>query len=194
MAGMRGGPPPADTSDKKENMMQRIEEALDAMGICYDIKENAVSLEFWTDTAGQDIPIDIEYDGTAEDFVKKFTEYAENYDVDEEVEMYANIRGKNGVPKSIRTLWNDCQEAKNTLMEIAANIKNALNETDEELKTYYVVFRVNSKYTAAVRARTLEEAKKQGEKEFSEADFGEAEDVDGDISYVEDEDGERLQP
>lgn len=84
-------------------------------------------VEFWTDTADQDVPTEFEFDGTASDFVKKFCEAAENYDVDEEVELYVDMRGKNGVPSTVRELLDDMQEAKDTLMEIAEKLQTAIN-------------------------------------------------------------------
>lgn len=107
--------------------MKRIEEVLDNMGISFEIQKNFAHIEFWTDTAGQDIPVEIDYDGTVENLVDKFTAYAESYNVDDEVEIYVNMRGENGVPSSIRELLDDCQEAKDTLMEIANNFNNAIS-------------------------------------------------------------------
>lgn len=112
--------------------MERIEKVFDELG--YGIykwykNENGTwygLFEFWTDTADQDVPTEIEFDGTAEDFVNKFVEVAENYDVDEEVELYIGMRGKNGVPNSVRTLLDNCQEAKDTLMKIAKKLKEAV--------------------------------------------------------------------
>ena len=107
--------------------MERIREVLENMGIKYDYEDNGYALiEFWTDTAGQDIPTEFEFDGTAEDFVEQFTECAENYDVDDKVELYVNMRGKNGVPNTVRELLDDCQEAKDTLMEISSKLQEAI--------------------------------------------------------------------
>lgn len=106
--------------------MDRIIEVLDDMGIKYDIDRNSALIEFWTDTAGQDVPTEIEYDGTPEDFVKQFTQAAGNYDVDEEVELYANMRGRFGIPETIRELLDDCEEAKQTLTEIAEALHQAI--------------------------------------------------------------------
>ena len=112
--------------------MKRIEKALDALGIGrYDWEKREDGswygiIEFWTDTAGQDIPTEIDFDGTAKDFVEKFCEAADNYDVDEEVELYVDMRGKRGVPETVRELLDDCQEAKDTLMEIAEKLKEAI--------------------------------------------------------------------
>ena len=97
------------------------------MGIKNEIKENYALIEFWTDTAGQDIPVEIDFDGTVEDLVNKFSIYAENYNVDEEVEIFAPMRGTNGVPTTIRELLDDCQEAKDTLLDIAKKMKSAIN-------------------------------------------------------------------
>ena len=117
---------------RKHKKLERIENALDEMNLKYDIDlgvENEVLIEFWTDTAGQDIPYEYDgWDGTAEDLVKDFVRYAENYDVDEEVELYVNMRGQNGVPSTVRELLDDCQEAKDTLMKIAENLQAAIKD------------------------------------------------------------------
>lgn len=106
--------------------MQRIENVLDELNVKYNLSGNYGLVEFWTDTAGQDIPVEIDFNGTPEDFVNQFVEYADNYDVDDEVELYVNMRGQNGVPATIRELLDDCQEAKDTLTEIANRLNQAL--------------------------------------------------------------------
>ena len=128
--------------------MKRIEKVLDMLNIpSYDWykQENSNDwyglVEFWTDTANQDIPTEIEFDGTAEDFVRKFVECAENYDVDDEVELYINGRGEKGVPNTTRELLDDCQEAKNTLMEIADRLQIAIG-LKEDTKKYRLHARV----------------------------------------------------
>lgn len=118
--------------------MKRIEDVLDKLSVKYDYHKynNSDSwygmIEFWTDTSGQDIPVEFDFDGTAKDFVKQFCEYAENYDVDDEVELYIGMRGKQGVPNTVRELYDDCQEAKDTLMNIADELKSTiLGEVEE---------------------------------------------------------------
>ena len=109
---------------------EEIYDVLDSMNVKYDTNycgsETEGLIEFWTNTADQDIPTEFDYDGTPEDFVKQFIERAEKYDVDEEVEIYVNMRGKDGVPNTVRELINDCQEAKDTLMEIAEKLQKAI--------------------------------------------------------------------
>lgn len=113
--------------------MKRIEEALSEMGVKFKYTlptEDTcgyVLIEFWTDTAGQDIVYEYDgWDGTAEDLVKDFIRDAENYDVDEEVVLYVNMRGQKGVPSSVMDLLEDCQEAKDTLMKIAEKLQAAI--------------------------------------------------------------------
>jgi len=54
---------------------------------------------------------------------------------------------------------------------------------------YYIKMRVDARFTPEVEADSIAEAKKKAEIAFSEADFGDAEDIDGEIIHVEDEDG-----
>ena len=110
------------------NKWQKIEKVFKDKGIKFERTEENALVEFWTDTANQDIPTEFEYDGTPEDFVRQFKERAEAYNVDDEVELYANMRGKNGVPNTIRELLDDCQEAKDTLTELSNSLQIALRK------------------------------------------------------------------
>ena len=96
-----------------------IYDYLDDLSIKYNIDDTFAYIEFWTDTAGQDVIAEFDYDGSVNSFIDTFYEYADNYDVDAEVELYVGMRGQNGVPSSVRELVDDCQEAKDTLMNIS---------------------------------------------------------------------------
>lgn len=54
---------------------------------------------------------------------------------------------------------------------------------------YYVTYKVESRYIAAVEADSIEEARKKASEEFSDADFGVAEDIGGEDIIIEDENG-----
>lgn len=112
--------------------MYKIKNALNQLDVKWAICDKTVCIEFWTHIAGQDVPTEFEYDGTAEDFVNQFTEKAECYDVDEEVEVYVGVRGHGGVPDTIRELYDDCQDAKDTLLLIANKLQKALNGEDND--------------------------------------------------------------
>lgn len=52
---------------------------------------------------------------------------------------------------------------------------------------YYVTYKIDARYVAAVEADSLEEAMKKAEYKYYDADFGEARDIDGEAIMVEDE-------
>lgn len=54
---------------------------------------------------------------------------------------------------------------------------------------YYVTYRIDARYIAEVEADSLEEAKKKADEEWCDADFGAAQDIDGEPIIVEDENG-----
>lgn len=54
---------------------------------------------------------------------------------------------------------------------------------------YYVKFKVDARFVAEVEADSIEEARVKASASFSDADFGAAEDIDGEAVDVEDADG-----
>ena len=54
---------------------------------------------------------------------------------------------------------------------------------------FYVTYKIEARYVAKVEADNLEEAIKKAESEYLDADFGVAEDIDGEMIVVEDEKG-----
>lgn len=123
----------SDNLTKDEGVVElwdKIEEILVDEGVRYDFGDMSGNrdalIDFYTDFCGQEIPTEFKYDGTPEDFINKFCECAENYNVDEEVEVWIDHRGKGGCPSAVCDLLTDCEEAKSTLMRIARRFKNAL--------------------------------------------------------------------
>ena len=55
---------------------------------------------------------------------------------------------------------------------------------------YYVTYKVEARYITEVEADSLEEAMEKAESEYIDADFGVAEDIDGEKIIVEDENGD----
>lgn len=55
---------------------------------------------------------------------------------------------------------------------------------------YYVTYKVEARYIAEVEADSLEEAMEKAESEYIDANFGVAEDIDGEAIIVEDENGD----
>ena len=123
-------------------LSKRIEGLLEEhdFSVCGEISERTynndgynVELETYS-PEGEDVIISLTYDGTEEDFIREFIDYANGFDAEDHAEMWIESRGKNGVPDSIKDLLEDAEWIKDTLMEIAEELNNLDNE--EELKTY----------------------------------------------------------
>lgn len=72
---------------------------------------------------GEDWWVTIWFDGTDEGFVEAMREIYEGFDVDEEVEIWVECRGKNGVPSSIKALVEDAEWKDTTLGELADELE-----------------------------------------------------------------------
>lgn len=55
--------------------------------------------------------------------------------------------------------------------------------------TYYVTFKIDARYVVAVDADNVQDALRDAQDRFSDADFGEAEWIDGEAIMAEDENG-----
>lgn len=55
---------------------------------------------------------------------------------------------------------------------------------------YYVTYKIDARYIAEVEAENIEEAKEKAEDKYLGADFGVAEDIDGEAIIIEDENGD----
>lgn len=75
--------------------------------------------------AGEDIVFDV----SAEKFVDSVKEYADEFDVDDHVELWIEGRGKNGVPSTVRELLEDAEAIAAMLKELA----EALTKTEEDI-------------------------------------------------------------
>lgn len=100
-----------------------------------------VDVEFYTDTAGQDIFIELSDVSDLNVFYDKLLEYIDNWDIDEELKIWTEMVGKQGVP-DIRTLVEDHEEIERkfdnlqcelrTNVEISENIENFKRSLYEE--------------------------------------------------------------
>lgn len=85
---------------------------------------------------GEDVVETIWYDGTDEGFKKSFEEHADMFNVDEHVGDYVDMRGKNGVPESVKDLVDDAEWIKKTLQGIAKELNS-----EEDLESLSVMNR-----------------------------------------------------
>lgn len=118
-----------------------IMNVLDEITSLEDNKTKDVSIEFYTDTAGQDVFIELSDVSDLNDFYDKLIEYIDNWDIDEELKIWTEMVGKQGVP-DIRTLVEDHEEIERkfddlqcelrTNVEISENIENFKRSLYEE--------------------------------------------------------------
>ena len=118
-----------------------IMNVLDEITSLEDNKTKDVSIEFYTDTVGQDVFIELSDVSDLNDFYDKLLEYIDNWDIDEELKIWTEMVGKQGVP-DIRTLVEDheeierkfdnLQEELRTNIEISENIENFKRSLYEE--------------------------------------------------------------
>ena len=69
------------------------------------------------------------FNGTDEGFVEAITERYNNFDVDDEAEIYIEFRGKNGVPNSIKALIEDAEWKESTLDKLVNELEKLELET-----------------------------------------------------------------
>lgn len=124
-------------------LSKKIIEVLEAhdISLCGEISERTynndgydVELETYS-PEGEDVIISLIYDGTEEDFIKQFESYAEDFDAEEHAETYINMRGKNGVPESIKNLLEDAEWQKEMLLEVVKDL-NGLDDEETETNGY----------------------------------------------------------
>lgn len=78
-----------------------------------------VDLETYS-PAGEDFGMTIDFDAEdqAESFLKDLSDYADNFDVDEHVEMWMPSRGKKGCPSTARELVEDAEAITEMIKEL----------------------------------------------------------------------------
>lgn len=75
---------------------------------------------------GEDWCVVIFFNGTNNGFIQEFYNYAYDFDIDEEVEIFVQNRGRNGIPSSIIDLVEDAKCKQKTLEETADALWNLL--------------------------------------------------------------------
>ena len=107
-------------------------------------KEYCVEINQSTDL-GEDWWMTVWYDGSDEDFIQKFETMVDNFDPDEEAEIYIEMRGKNGVPNSIRDILEDqvwkLETLKATLEDLNKEFED-YPDTDDEDEEYTITLKL----------------------------------------------------
>ena len=106
------------SAKNSEITLEDIRDVVEELGWNFEEYDDYVMVENWTDVAGQDIYCDTNSKDPIE-VIDTIIAYANNYDVDDEFDVYNESRGKNGVPSSARTLLEDLENAQEMWNELA---------------------------------------------------------------------------
>lgn len=106
-------------------------------------QDNEYYIELYQNTpAGEDWYVTIWFDGSNNGFTNSFRKYAEDFDVDEEAEIWIKSRGEHGVPSSISVLVKDAEWKKETLGKTLKDLED-LDENEDDIMTFFVLDSVN---------------------------------------------------
>lgn len=125
---------------------EKIIEAIENNGFCCSAVmeyDNKFSIELYQyTTAGEDWNVIIWFDGSDNGFINSFRKYAEDFDVDEEAEVFIELRGEYGVPSSISLLVKDAEWKKEKLGLLLKDLED-LDENEDDIMTFFVLDSVN---------------------------------------------------
>lgn len=115
---------PTEEDGHKAITFEDIEKALNEVGfeiVKFDMKY----AEQWTETSEEDWILNL-YGDTPEVMAKHLIDEYENFDIDEDVELFIPSRGKNGVPNSIRVLVANAEEKDKKLGRLSEILRSML--------------------------------------------------------------------
>ena len=93
-------------------------------GYCADLNQSTpLGVDWW---------VCIVFDETDEDFVSEVGIYYMGFDPEDEVELYIQNRGKNGIPTSIRDLLDDQDWKDDKLKSLSDALDNYIYNKDDE--------------------------------------------------------------
>lgn len=115
--------------------LQRMLDKAEALGWYYTVDEEPsqnsimyVEMEKYS-PAGEDfiMIIDSDVENQAETFLKNLWDYADNFDVDDHVEMWIPKRGKGGCPATARELVEDAEAIVEMIKELYRGMDSVLH-------------------------------------------------------------------
>lgn len=153
---------------------KKIVDVIENNGFYYSVvveQDNGFYIELYRDTpAGEDWHVIIWFNGSDNGFINSFRKYVEDFDVDEEAEIYIESRGKNGIPSSIRKITeilNDAEWKKEKLGLLLKDLEDIdfrednvltvfiLDHVDDEAKPILYMIPLNKQLEVEKLARSL---------------------------------------
>ena len=105
----------------------KIVEIAEAQGWGVSIIDGEYEFETYS-PAGEDFIFYIPVSDDPSRIVASIRDYADNFDVDEHIELWIGSRGQNGVPSSVRELVEDAEEIKSMLDDLAEAMRKLVHE------------------------------------------------------------------
>lgn len=116
------------------DIFERIETKLeDICAKCeVDAEKGYFLAEMWTDSADEDVPIELDFDPEKEasDLLEELSYMADNFDADEYIEPYLEMRGTHGIPNSVSALLESANEAGEFYAKVRDVVAEALDEQE----------------------------------------------------------------
>lgn len=109
------------------NTDKQVIEISKGLGWCANIIDGEYEFEIYS-PAGEDFVFYIPVNDNPLMIVDAIRDYADDFDIDEHVELWIDGRGKNGVPESIRELVEDAEEIKSMLDDLAEAMRKLVHE------------------------------------------------------------------
>lgn len=113
--------------------------------------------------AGEDFYFDLAGKNEQE-WEESLHEYVRQFDIDEYVELFIQLRGKYGVPDSISELVKDAEWIKNRLEELVDSISK-YNIYDMQVRDYYEEG-ISLQYAKEMAVRLMERAVEEDDEEY----------------------------
>lgn len=134
---------------------EKIIEAIENNGFgCHAVMEhdNKFYIELYQYTpAGEDWNVIIWFDGSDNGFINSFRKYTEDFDVDEEAEIWIESRGERGVPSSIRVFVDDAEWKEERLQTLLKDLEDIeYVNFNEELLTLIILDNIDCDEPASV--------------------------------------------
>lgn len=146
-----------ELTERELEVLEKLDWRL--VDITNDDRMAYVEIENWS-PAGEDLCETIAVDQW-DTFATATRKWAEYFDKDEHVELYVNMRGKRGVPSSIRELVDDAEAIQAMFYDLADAIEALYDERDEDgmtVKEYRVPLVWQMYGSVLVEAKNEDEA------------------------------------
>lgn len=174
--------------EKAKKIIENCGFTIQDENVAYTRNETGWEIQQYT-PEGEDWFVDIIVNNDVNKLIDEISSYAENFDIDEEVELYVDMRGQRGIPSSISALVEDAKWKKDQLTNLANELQKLKSGNINESAEVVSVLRNPENSNERVEINKLPNGKYQtlyysDEKSFSGAQ-SQFDDLDSAIKQVQ---------